>query len=246
MFKKILVFILVFTIVAGIGAGYFFLYQEKESEIRLRKNMEVELDSTLKDREKIREELGRIKDDYQKITQELEKGMVKNEELLNEAGKMVTDLDGAKSEIIVLSQEREVLLRRLEEQDAKLEKYQIKLKDEISKSAEREPMTEDDNVQLENITVDEDSLEAEPLPEGKVTQIKAEIMAFNKEYGFIVLNRGTKDGVEIDSLYEFNIKGQLKGRLKPDRVYESMSVLDILEGRESITEGMNIEIFPEE
>ncbi|MDP8253974.1 MAG: hypothetical protein P9X27_06230 [Candidatus Kaelpia aquatica] len=246
MFKKILIFILILVITSGIGTGYFFLYQEKEREVMLRKDVEADLDLMQKDKQKIKEDLSKIKDDYQKITQELEKKIVKNEELSNEIGRLVDNLDGAKSEIIILSQERGVLLGRLEEQKAKLEKYQSKLKDEIPKLVEREPIVEDDNVQLENITVEEILPEAKPLLESKVVQIEAEIMAFNKEYGFIVLNKGVKDGVEIDSVYKFNIQGQLKGELNPDRVYDSMAVLDILEGRDNIAEGMNIEIFLKE
>ena len=70
-------------------------------------------------------------------------------------------------------------------------------------------------------------------------------MAFNKDYRFIVLNRGEKDGVEAGLTYIITLQGDNIGRVKPDRIYESMSVFDILEGRVDLKEGMEIELFRE-
>ncbi len=246
MFKKILIVMLIFVIVAGIGAGYFFLYQEKEKEIRLRKDMETTLNLALEDKENIKQELDKIRDDYQKVSQELEDKIVKNKALSKEVGDITINLSGAKSEIEILSQERDVLLKRFEEQQSKLDEYKKGFKDKSS-LVRIAPFAEEDKVKLDNITVVEEVVDKkEALSKIKVAQIEAEIMAFNKEYGFIVLNKGAKDGVDIDSVYVFSVQGQTQGKLQPDRVYESMSVLDILEGRENIAEGMTIDILPEE
>lgn len=246
MFKKILIVMLVFVIVAGIGAGYFFLYQEKEKEIRLRKDMETTLNLALEDKENIKQELDKIRDDYQKVSQELKDKIVKNKALSKEVGDITINLSGAKSEIEILSQERDVLLKRFEEQQSKLDEYKKGFKDKSS-LVRIAPFAEEDKVKLDNITVVEEVVDKkEALSKIKVARIEAEIMAFNKEYGFIVLNKGAKDGVDIDSVYVFSVQGQTQGKLQPDRVYESMSVLDILEGRENIAEGMTIDILPEE
>jgi len=251
MFKKILIFILVFVIASGIGAGYFFLYQEKEREAGVRKDLELALDGALKDRDSIKAELDRIKEEYDKINRELGNRITANKELSGEIEVISSDLKEFQFEIDILQQERDVLLKRLEEQQLKLDNY---TRGSQAKKIEEESglPDEEDKVKLENITVaEEEALEKEePLKEEipaevKEIRVKAEIMAFNREYGFVVLNRGTKDGLDINRKYIFSIQGQVQGELKPDRIYDSMAVMDVLKGRENVAEGMTIELVSE-
>ncbi len=84
------------------------------------------------------------------------------------------------------------------------------------------------------------------LKQKKSVSLSAEIMAFNKDYKFIVLNRGERDGLELKGIYALIVSGDKVGRVKSDRIYDSMSVFDILEGEAKLVEGMEVELLLEE
>jgi len=266
MLRKILIVVLILVIVLGVGYGYFLLYQEKENAVKMSKEVEMNLSIVQKENEKLKGELNETvqqfdaqKEENQKIT-----------EAINDLKESSKD---TAFELDMMTKERDVLLKRMEGQSQKINELKDRisaLKEEIAYPKEAAivpPQSEE--VKLEDIKVEEanqgietaNSQSEEVKPENKVQEEKqkaaglevtavsrfsAQIMAFNKEYKFIVINRGEKDGIKLDANYDLVVQGNKAGRLKPDRVYESMSVFDILEGAENINDGIDVELVAEE
>ena len=238
MLKKILIAVLAALIVSGLSLGYFLLYQEKQKESALRKEAELNLSMLNNKNRQISSELEKIKNEYEALKSEFESKSSENKELIAEIEKITAALKDAESEMTMLHQERDVMLSRLKDQEQELKSYKSRLETIAVKP--QDILKEE--VKLEDIKVKEAIQSADDQRPAKIARISAEIMAFNKEYGFIVLNKGSKDGINGDATYRYSVRDQNLGRLKPDRVYESMAVLDILEGKENISEGMKIDI----
>ncbi|MDD5613655.1 MAG: hypothetical protein PHQ54_01125 [Candidatus Omnitrophica bacterium] len=238
MLKKILIAVLAALIVSGLSLGYFLLYQEKQKESALRKEAELSLAMLSNKNQQISSELEKIKNEYEAVRSEFEGKSAENKELAAEIEKITAVLKDAQAEMTMLYQERDVMLTRLKNQEQELKNY----KSSLETATVKPDNILKEEVKLEDIKVKETAQGADNQMPVKIARISAEVMAFNREYGFVVLNKGSKDGISGGSTYSYGVQGQNLGRLKPDRVYESMSVLDILEGKENISEGMRIDI----
>ena len=69
-------------------------------------------------------------------------------------------------------------------------------------------------------------------------EVQGEVLVVNKEFGFVVVNLGQKDGVKVGTPFEVYRGNQHIGRVQVDKVYPSMSGATILpETREKLKEG---------
>jgi len=232
----------------------------------MRKEVEMNLSIVQKENEKLKAELD-------KATQQFNAQKEENQKIIETMNDLKKSFKDTTYELDMMTKERDVLLERMKVQSQKIKdlKNSISaLKKEITYSKEAAVIPpQGEEVKLEDIKVGEANQGIEATKSGSeevelknkvkeekqkaatpeitsVPRFSAQIMAFNKEYKFIVINRGEKDGVKLDADYTLVVQGKKTGHLRPDRVYEAMSVFDILEGAENISDGMNIELVVEE
>jgi len=254
MVKRILVLVLTVVVVLGIGYGYFVLYNQKEIQIQLRKEAELSLKVVQKENAKLRGKLEDLNDRLEQTKIELEDKVAENQRLQNNIQELNTALSKIENELTLLTQERDVLLQKLDKQSQEIQQLQQKisyleeerkrlLAEKKGLFAPADVSTREKEVKLEKIEVQSPAETPQPQ-ENVFTALNAEIMAYNQEYKFIVLNVGEKDGIQAGKTYDVSVQGRRVARIKSDRVYESMSVFDLVEKGGDISEGMKIELTP--
>lgn len=248
MLRKILIIVLVVVVVLGVGLGYFLLYQEKENQIRLREETELKLKLAEMESQKLRNDIIALEGKLQETKVELETQLTENQRMVKTIESLNETLKNAESQVSLLTQERDVLLARLEREELRVKELQNKL---TSLEKERASVPEGKKVKLEDIKVEEKvsqvqaTVESIPTKLSTPATISAEVMAYNKEYKFIVINKGERDGIILGTAYSVLMGGNKIGRIRTDRVYDSMSVLDLLEGGSEIKEGVSLELLQE-
>ncbi len=259
MVKRILVLVLIVVVILGLGYGYFILYHQKEIETQLRKEAELNLKVVKKENSKLKHKLEELNNKLEKTSIELQDKIAENERLQNDIEELNASLSKVENELALLKQERDVLLQKLDTQSKEIQQLQEKISalEEEKKRllAEKEEIftpiktsTRQKEVKLEKIEVPPSS-QTEQMPSSPQeisAQLSAEIMAYNQEYKFVVLNIGEKDGIQPGITYDVSAEGKCIARIKSDRVYESMSVFDIVQTSTSISEGMKIKLTPVE
>ncbi|MDP8233852.1 MAG: hypothetical protein P9M06_03505 [Candidatus Saelkia tenebricola] len=251
MVRTVLIVILVLIIISGIGFGYFLLYQEKEQAVMLSKELEMNLDTARKESEVLKAELEGVIEQINATNNE-------NQKMSKVVNELNDSLKNTDFEVEMMTKERDILLKRLESQNQKINEFKYKiavLEEEVVNAKAIAVEVSDvidegvklEDIKLENIRVNEETsaVVKENIATVVSAEFSAQIMAFNKEYKFIVINRGEKDGIILDVNYILIIQGNQVGRIRPDRVYESMSVFDILEGAENISDGLEVELVVE-
>lgn len=259
MVKRILILMLIVVVILGLGYGYFILYHQKEIEAQLRKEAELNLKIVKKENSKLKYKLEELNNQLEKISIELRDKIAENERLQNDIQELSMSLSKVESELTLLKQERDVLLQKLDTQSNEIQRLQGKisvLEEEkkrllADKGGIFTPIkvsTREKEVKLKKIEVSpaSQSQQMQSSPQEISVQLSAEIMAYNQEYKFIVLNIGEKDGIQSGITYEVSAKGKNIAKIKSDRIYESMSVFDIVQIRDNISEGMKIELTPVE
>jgi len=259
MVKRILVLVLIIVVVIGLGYGYFILYHQKEIETQLRKEAELNLKVVKKENSKLKHKLEELNNQLEKTSIELQDKIAENERLQNDVQELSASLSKVENELALLKQERDVLLQRLDTQSKEIhrlpEKISVLKKEKKRLFAEKEEIFTPTKASIRKKEVKLKKVEVPSVSQGQQmqsssqeisTQLSAEIMAYNQEYKFIVLNIGEKDGIQSGMIYDVSTKGRKIARIKSDRVYESMSVFDIVQTSENISEGMKIELTPVE
>ncbi len=72
--------------------------------------------------------------------------------------------------------------------------------------------------------------EPEPEPQSEATagQMQGEILIVNRDYNFVVMNLGSKDGVAVDDLFSLYHDNKYIGDVKISKIHDSMAAADFL------------------
>lgn len=246
-------------------AGGFFYLLEKEKAKSLA--LQVELDDT-KTKKKIAEEraeelnkaiselevkLKETQGQVDALTHEVEQEKVAKQEALTQIGQLKTDLEQQKE----LKSDLENKLARAQE-DA--EKMQAQIKELESKKAELETKAKDreaksQGVELGTIVVGPESASSKPAPvsvkpvgqeqtqeqENKAytSNIEGKALVINKDYDFMVINLGSRDGVSLGDTFSVYHNNKYIGDVKVEKVHDSMAAAGFLspETKQRVSEG---------
>ena len=261
MIRRILIIVLIVVVTGGLFLSYFLLYQEKVKQTMLRKDAEMSLKISRRENLVLKQKVDILKKEFDTTKTRLEAIKIQNKRLLKTVDDLNSSLKNVETELSFVTKERDLLLNKGKDDSEMIKKLQneiVFLKQERDRMAARVEKEQpagnlhNKEVKLEDIKVQGPEVQKpvqkkEALPKAvsavaTASGIPAEIMAFNKEYKFIVLNRGEKDGIKNAATYLVWSGGKKVGQVKADRVYESMSVFDILNSEGSFNEGMKIEL----
>jgi len=235
---KIIVILLVILIVLPLvlAGGVFYLLQTErkhtaqleeelddiksrqrttEADLEKYKNAAVTLDSKLHDANIAIEELNidfqREKDAKQKVLYEMEQ--------------LKVDLEQQKSL-------RADLEKNFSQTQADVQKLQTQLEDLTNKKAELETKLQEleaksQGVELGKIVVSNEG----QAPRGGVKEekpkaaiaLEGKILVVNKDYNFIVINLGGKDGVQLGDIFSIYHGNKYAGEVTVEKVHDSMS-----------------------
>ncbi|MFH1782672.1 MAG: hypothetical protein ABH848_03545 [Candidatus Omnitrophota bacterium] len=249
IFKIIFIIILIAAIVL---AGFAFLtYQQKQKEYQKRLLLEDKISSIMKDKRKLEKEVFSIKTEKDKIDSEYA-SLRSNLEILSLE---LREARAKRRTAALQEKELEDLKQTLRSKDVeaqntakKLQDLQIsyqRLNQDHSKLRQEKTSLERKLVELERRPVDLDTIvlkepEEEVIvekrapsrrPEPKKDLLRGSVVVVNKEYGFVVTDLGFGSGIEQGMYIEIrDSRNLLLGEAEIDKVYETMSSANLLEG----------------
>lgn len=236
----ILILIVLILISLSLTGGVFFLLQkERAKNLALQEELE-----DVKTRQKITETKLQ---ESQKLVSNME---LKLQEAKTQVDNLTVELQqekSAKDEAKALIEQlrldleqqkglRQDLEKKLSQAQKDVEKIQAQLKELESRKQELETKIKDlgarsSGVELGKIVVESEvalvkSETAEPVKaEGKspVSELEGKILVVNKDYNFVVINLGSKDGIDIGNVFSVYHGNKYIGDIKVEKIHDSMS-----------------------
>lgn len=231
--------------------------KELKATLLAKEQLNAQLDETYKAKAKIETELAKTRQKVEEMTSELttktktiedlhaaieskdiEISDLRNssDNLMAERNELVKNLTKAENELNELIKAKETLAKALEEKEAlfkelsegqktqqpvELEKVVIKKEETNARAPEGAGVQiQDDGIKIKG---------EKPIAEEKPTsKLSGQILKINKEFDFIIIDAGNKDGVSVGSILEIYRDSKVLGRAQIEKVYDSLSAAAIL------------------
>ncbi|MDD5120655.1 MAG: hypothetical protein PHR84_05035 [Candidatus Omnitrophica bacterium] len=258
------ILIVLIIISFALAAGAFYLYQREhahniqlQGQIADLENSKRLTEGKLEDSKKMASELQlklqEIKANISSLTEEFSKEKTAHADALNQLEQFKSDLQQQKS----LRQDLENKLKEAQDEGKKIkeqlkviEKQKTELEEKIKSLQSDEDSVELGTVVVNNepvVTVDNPPLDKNaPVKAVKKSSSKAKllegrIMVVNREFNFVVINLGSKDGVAVGDIFLVSHEGKNLGEIKIEKVHDSMSAAGFaLELKDQIKENDQI------
>jgi predicted RNase H-like nuclease (RuvC/YqgF family) len=236
--KAIVLVILILISLAIAGGGFYLYQQEHVRNIDLQvkfddltakqKLTQAKLFEAQKSLSIIEAKLKDATSQIDALTSQLQQEKASKEEALSKMEQMKSDLDQQK-------ESRSDLENKLSKAQDDLRTIQSKLsKIEAGKKALEMRIKEleaKSNVELGKIVVSPEAASAKPLtvlsavnnPESTAKGLGGKVLVLNKEYNFVVINLGSKDGVVINDEFSVYQGNKNIGDVKVEKVQDTMS-----------------------
>ena len=242
--KIVIIGLAVVSLVVIGGLSYLFQNERIKSgklqlqidELTARERIiEDKLEASKKNVAELMIKLQENKDRIATITEELDKEKSGRQEAQKELEQIKTDMEQQK----VSRQDLEGKLTQIQEDGRKL-KEQLKIMEQQKEELKvkiKNLETSASGVELGKVVVNSETAALKdvhlPVPEPvKQKEMKAasqdnslegKVTVVNKEYNFVVINLGQKDGVKKGDLFSVYREGKVIGDIKVEKVHESMS-----------------------
>lgn len=261
---KAFIMALVFLTIASAAAAVTLLYfwQQEKAKIQTLQETLEDLNTRQKVTQKQLEDAKKLAEQLDAQLQEKNK---QNESLMGELEKEKRsrqDLTKESEQLKLSLQQKETveqdLKSQLDEWQKKTKKLEVQLKNIDSEKAELERKIKEaesaktQNVELGKIIVGQEApgstapTTASPIPikEGqtKAASVEGKILVVNKDYDFVVINLGSRDGVGLGDTFSVYRKNKYIGDIKAEKIHESMSAASFVstELKDKINEGDKI------
>lgn len=201
---------------------------------------------------KLQEAEGKLKEAQSQIdtlTQGLKEEKNAKQEALSQIEQLKTELEQQKDL-------RSDLERRLTKTQKDLENMQVRLNVLESKKGELETKIKDletqakqaQGVELGKIVVSPEAATSVQTPaevstekqkETPVSDSGGKVLVMNKDYNFVIINLGSRDGVGIGDIFSVYHSNKYMGDIKVEKIHDSMSAagFESLEMKDKISEG---------
>ncbi len=250
---KIVPIIAIIVSLSFAGAGFYLLQKEKTKAFNLQQDLdalkakELATETKLEEYKKTISQLeSKLKDaqtNIDTLTSSLEQETKVKQEVLVQAQQLRADLEQQKrlradleakvTQAQLDAQKNKAQLQELESKKAQLE---VKLKDLEAQAAQTQPIAQAQGVELGTIVVGPEagnvsaqaagSSPAE-YPKSKTAgPLEGKVLVVNKDYNFVVINLGTKDGINTGNVFSLYHNNKYIGDIKVEKIHESMSAAD--------------------
>lgn len=228
-------------------AGVAFVLQTQEHEKRVAKEKELTL--VLVERESLKTQLSdvqdskrRTDDELAKLRQELSdtqdrmsKATHAQEELSRSVEDRQKELDRVTKDLEQARDERQRLAGQVNDLSSERESLQVKLADLERAKGELETkvleMAGAPTVELEKVMVNGGDAPANasmaPAPTAAGAAAAGQIVVVNREYDFIVMNLGRKQGLAVGQDFQVRRGTQVLGTVKVEKIYDELSAAAI-------------------
>jgi DNA repair exonuclease SbcCD ATPase subunit len=242
-----LLLVLLVLISLSLAAGsYYLLMQEKSKSLSLQNELESvktkqksaqdELDNSKKKLSDLESKLNDSQDQIEKLNDSIgqeksakEDAFAKLDELklaLVSQEKQVSDLSG---QITAAGNETKKLKLAIKDLESKKTELETKIKE---MQAAQAPVVGDQDIELGTIVVNPENATPPTSQETKTSEEKSviasglegKILTVNREYDFVVMNLGSKDGVKIGNTFlVYDENNKYLGDVKIEKLHDSMS-----------------------
>lgn len=233
---KVIILIIVILVSLGIAGGGFYLYQQEHSR---NLNLQNQLDD-LTTKQKLTEGKlqeaqrslatleSKLKDTTSQLdtlSGQLQQEKASKEEALSKMDQMKADFDQQKSL-------RSDLENRLDKAQEDVRAIQAKLRTIESEKAKLEMKVKEleskSNVELGKITVNPEGKPGTAVaqagnPPASAKNLEGKVLVLNKEYNFVVISLGIKDGIAIGDQFSVYQGNKSIGEIRIEKVQENMS-----------------------
>lgn len=248
--------ILILVSLSFAGAGLYLLQKEKAKTSSLQEelaNLRIKnnaAETTLKEYKKTIAQLEQKLTDAQAsidtLTNNLEQETKTKQQALDEVEKLKTDLEQQKGL-------RANLETKLDKAQKDAEKTQAQLKEIESKKAQLEAKvkhletqaSQAQGVELGTIIVAPEGgvstqgVSGLPTAQPQGALLEGKVLVVNKDYNFVVINLGSKDGVGVGDIFSLYHNEKQIGDVKVEKIHEAMSAADFISAstKDLVTEG---------
>ncbi len=226
--------------------------EQVETEYR---DLDKELKDTLLVKRQLEMDLERNKEDHRKLLIDYEKEQGKNEQLTNKLKtkmKVIASLKAKLDKETTASTKVSTKLKRVSRDynDIKAQLRQIRMAKEAleNRIIQMSRRNRRNSVELEKIIVDSDKAaqgapavaavqgtapkaeKTKPafIPLGPPARLEGQVLVVNKEFAFVVINIGEKDGIKNAEVLDVYRGQELLGKVQVERIYDTMSSAIIL------------------
>lgn len=240
---KISVFILFLLIIVSFslaGGAFYLMQQEKTKAETLEKDMDAlaskqrtaqaELESAKKTISDLESKLKAYELQIESLNEDLNTERAAKEESLGKISQLKTALE-------LQEKQRTDLEAKIAQAQEEAKKLKNDLKDLQSKKDQLEEKirgmeantSSADNVELGKIVIGPETGETaeqpdqEPLMQPRGKSLEGKVLTLNKEYDFVVINLGSKDGVKVNTVFSVYHDDTYIGDVKIDKLHDSMS-----------------------
>lgn len=261
-----IILVLITFIALSLGAGVFYLFQKEQARSSM---LQSELDSAVIKYKKTESELQgasskivtldlKIKEIQSRmdvISGELQQEKMARQEALSNMELLKADLTLQKSSRLDLE-------AKLNQTKEELKKTRDQLKDLASQKVELDSKVKDleartKDVELGKIVVNQEAVvapeakeqpakQSEPLAKKEkaiktaaISSKEGKVLVINKDYDFVVISLGTKDGIKIGDIFSISHNNKNIGEVKIEKVSDNMAAAGFAakDIKEKISEG---------
>jgi len=236
---KVIILVIIILISLGVAGGAFYFYQQEYSR---NISLQGKLDE-LTSKQKVTE--GKLLDAQKSIANleeklkdtttqldtlglQLQQEKTSKEEALAKMGQMQADFDqqkGLRSDLENKLTKAQDELRTIQAKLGSIESEKAKLEARIKELETKS------NVELGKIVVTPEGNQVAPVttgpqasnPPAPAQNLEGKVLVLNKEYNFVVINLGNKDGVAIGDQFSVYQGNKNIGEVKVEKVQEAMS-----------------------
>lgn len=233
--------ILILVSLSLAGTGFYLLQKEKARSSNLQQQLddlaikqriaETKLEEYKKTISQLEIKLKTAQGQIDTLTASLDNETAEKQKALEEAEQLKADLEKQKGL-------RSDLETKLNDTQKDVEKMQAELKDLEDKKAELEAKINEleaqaqQGVELGTIVVGPEggvsSEAATAPPPGQAQGLEGKVLVVNKEYNFIIINLGSKDGVNVNDIFSIYHDNKYIGDVKVGKTHDSMSAADFI------------------
>ncbi|MCM8765282.1 MAG: hypothetical protein NC920_00315 [Candidatus Omnitrophica bacterium] len=217
---------------------YFISLKEKEKKLRI--SLQEKLNNVLSEKIVKEEELNKanaekiileetvnnLKLKIESLSTELDKEKASGLELSEKLKARESEVERLNSELNKLKREKETLENKIKEAEAKIKNLELTLVQLQTIKTELERKL--DNIMSKRLEVELEKVVIKRPASGRVGRI----LAVNHPYEFVVIDLGKEQGIEMGTLLGVYQGEEMIARIKVEKVYENMSVADIVYEKE--------------
>jgi len=251
----VILVVLIIAVLSLAGGGFYLYQQERAKNLQLQDQIEEIstkqriTETKLKESEKLISDLQlKLKDASSQIdilNTGLQQEKTARQEALAKMDQLRMDLEQQKksrSDLETKLNQAQTDVRKTQAQLRELESQRVELETKV-KNLE----TESQGVELGKIEVVPEAVVSKaktkriPAPSPTVTEkkekaapaisaVEGKVLVINKDYNFVVMNLGSKDGIKIGNTFAIYHNNKYVGDVKVEKVHDSMAAAGVISG----------------